>query len=438
MHPEYPHPDAGPQADPVGAPDSAVDASPPIGTRRQRRLSRSRRRIVATLGVLAFLTVPAVAGYEVGKGGGGSADADATSALVPSDGTGSSRVPSGNDAFGSGSTGSSGGVSADRLSAIAAAADDLVVNITSDVDGGGLAAGTGIIISSDGLVLTNNHVISGTTGLTVELSTTGVTRPAKVLGYSVVDDVALIQVQNVRNLKAADLGSSSSLSIGDAVVALGNAGGRGGEPTIVSGAVTALGQEITASDSDGSDTRTLDGLIRLAADIRSGDSGGPVVDVRGRVVGMTVAASAANGYGFPGQAGGGEGYAIPIENAVAVAKKIISGEGGPNIRVGATRAVLGLQIQPTLTGQRVPGGGSSFGAAGAQVVGVAAGSGSEAAGIKAGDTIIAIGGQTVTTVDDLTGALVTFDPGDRIAVTWRDASGQTRSAQVELGEGPPA
>jgi len=392
--------------------------------------------------VLAFLTVPTIAGYEVGKGGGSGADADTTSAFVPSDGGGSGQLPSG-DPSGSGATGStgySGGLSSAALSALADKVDDVVVNVTSEVDGGGVAAGTGIVISSNGLVITNNHVIAGTTGLTVEFAATGTTRPARVLGYSVVDDVALIQVQNPGTLRAADLGSSSSLSIGDAVVALGNAGGRGGEPTVVPGTVTALEQEITASDSDGSNTQTLEGLVQLAANIQSGDSGGPVVDTDGTVVGMTVAASVANGFGFPGQSGAGEGYAIPIEDALAVAKKIISGEGGPNIRIGATRAVLGVQIQPTLTTQRVPGGsGSGSGSgSGALVVGVEDGSGSAAAGLRAGDTIVGLGGSTITRLDDLTRVLLTYDPGDRIEVTWRDSSGQTRSAQVVLGEGPPA
>jgi S1-C subfamily serine protease len=388
--------------------------------------------------VLAFLTVPAVAGYEVGKGGGGS-DPAASSALP--DASGSLPTDGDLDSGSTGSTDSTGSedtASAD-LTALADKVDDVVVNINSDVDGGGQAAGTGIVISADGLVVTNNHVIALTTGLTVEFAATGTTRSAKVLGYSVVDDVAVIQVQNVSNLTHADIGSSTSLDVGETILALGNAGGVGGEPSVVSGTVTALEQEITASDADGANAQTLQGLVQLAADIRSGDSGGPVVDTDGRVVGMTVAASAANGFGFPGQTGGAEGYAIPIEDAIAVAKKIISGEGGENIRVGANRAVLGVEIQPTLTNQRVPGGSSdSTSGGGLAVVGVQNGSGADDAGIREGATLLRIAGREIGSLNDITRALVTYDPGDRVEVTWRDADGDSHTAQITLGEGPPA
>jgi len=411
---------AGPAAEPTFA---SAPGSPPGPSRRERRMSRSRRRIVIALGVLAFLAVPAVAGYEVGKSDG--ADSTASSTALPD-------LPATDLG---GSTGTDGTAPAD-LAEVADAVDDIVVNVNSQVDGGGQAAGTGIVISADGLVVTNSHVISETASLTVEFAATGITRPATVLGYSVVEDVAVIQVQNVSKLKFAVIGSSTSLDIGETVIALGNAGGVGGEPSVVSGTVTALEQEITASDSDGSNSQTLAGLVRLAADIRSGDSGGPVVDTDGRVVGMTVAASVANGSGL---AGGGEGYAIPIEDAIAVAKKIISGEGGENIRVGATRAVLGVSVRPPLANRRVPGGsGTATAGSGVPVAGVQRGSGADDAGIREGDTILVIGGREIGTLDDITRALVTYDPGERVEVTWRDASGQTRTARITLGEGPPS
>jgi S1-C subfamily serine protease len=401
------------------SPEPSASPAPPPAPRR----SPWRRPIVVVLGIAAFLTVPAVAGYEVGHDDGpSSVAADATTAAVPD------LAP----AAGSGAR------SAVDVRSITDAVDDVVVNITTSVEGGGQAAGTGIVISASGLVLTNNHVISGATGLTVEFAATGVTRSAKVLGYSIVDDVALIQVQNVANLTAADLGSSASLAVGDPIVALGNAGGRGGSPTVVTGTVTALDEEITASDGDGTNVRTLDGLIEVAAAIQSGDSGGPVVDRSGTVVGMSVAASAGGGRGFGGPATG-QGYAIPIEDAVAIARKISSGDGGPDIRVGATRAVLGVQIQANLgTGSRLPGGLGGTAGRGAPVVGVESGSGADRAGLREGDVITAVGGRAIAAFGDLTEALVAYSPGDSVEVTWRDASGSSRQGSVKLGSGPPA
>jgi len=414
-------------ADPTPAQEWAAANAAPGPRPGRRTLSPGRRRAVAILGIVAFLAVPAVIGYEVGKDG--PPPATDAAAVLPGDVT-----PAPSDT----GTGTGTPDSSTDLDAVADAVDDVVVNINTTVENGGEAAGTGIVISSSGLVLTNNHVIAYTTGLTVEFGDSGVTRSAKVLGYSVEDDVALIQIQNVSNLPAADIGSSSSLRVGDAILALGNAGGRGGAPTVVSGAVTALEREITASDSDGTNSQTLDGLIELAAAIQSGDSGGPVVDTDGTVVGMNVAASVGNSFGFPNRSASGQGYAIPIEDAMAIAKKIMSGEGGPGIRVGATRAVLGVQIQPQLATQRGPGFGGTSTGSGALVVGVESGSGADDVGLKDGDTIIGLGGTTIATTGDLTKALVSYDPGESVTITWRDADGDTHRGEIELGEGPPA
>src|SRR5262249_40618701 len=155
-----------------------------------------------------------------------------------------------------------------------------------------------------------------------------------------VDDVAVIQLENASGLKAATIGDSSNLSVGDAIVALGNAGGRGGEPTVVSGAVTGLNQQITASEANGANAQTLTDLIQGNANTQAGASGGPPADSTGAVVGMNAAASSRNGFGggFPTAGGQNEGYAIPIEKAVSIAKKIVSRDGGTNIHVGANRA----------------------------------------------------------------------------------------------------
>ena len=194
-------------------------------------------------------------------------------------------------------------------------------------------------------MLTNNHVIEDSTDLQVEIGGDGSSHSAKVLGYDKADDVALIQIEDVSGLTAATLGDSSSLQVGDAIVAMGNAGGKGGSPSVVSGTVTGLDQQITAADQDGSNAETLDGLIQTNANIQPGDSGGPLVDADGKVVGMDAAASSGNGgFGFGGDSAASEGYAIPIEDALAIAKQIQSGDSTDSIHVGAHRALLGVAI----------------------------------------------------------------------------------------------
>ena len=217
---------------------------------------------------------------------------------------------------------------------IAAKLDDSIVNITTRLSSGGAAAGTGVVISSDGLVLTNNHVIADTAQLRVENSANGSMHSAKVLGYSVTADVALIKIEGVSGLTAAPIGDASNLAIDDAVVGLGNAGGNGGEPSIAPGRVTALDQRIVASDTDGS-SETLEGLIQIDAGIQPGDSGGPLADASGRVVGIDVAASRDDPrFSFSGGSSG-EAYAIPIQKALTVARRITSGAGGDGIHIGA-------------------------------------------------------------------------------------------------------
>ena len=142
------------------------------------------------------------------------------------------------------------------VNGIAGKVSPSIVNFTSSLDQGE-AAGTGILISSSGLVLTNNHVIASANQLEAEIGGDGSQHPAKVLGYDIQSDVALVQIEGVSGLDAASLGNSSSAQIGDAIVAMGNAGGKGGAPSVVSGTVTGLDQQITASDQDGSDAETL-------------------------------------------------------------------------------------------------------------------------------------------------------------------------------------
>ncbi|MGH9278242.1 MAG: S1C family serine protease, partial [Acidimicrobiales bacterium] len=173
------------------------------------------------------------------------------------------------------------------VAAIAAKVTPSVVNITTTLGyQTGTAAGTGIVISSSGEVLTNYHVIDGATKITVDIGGSGSVHTATVLGRARAEDVALLQIQGVSGLKAAQVGDASKVSVGDEVVAIGNALGRGGVPEVTSGTVTALDQEATAHDPSSGTSETLEGLIETNVPLQPGDSGGPLIDSSARVVGM--------------------------------------------------------------------------------------------------------------------------------------------------------
>ena len=181
------------------------------------------------------------------------------------------------------------------VSAIAAKVSPAIVNITvgNDYTSSGGAA-TGIVLTSDGYVLTNNHVIDGATDIQAVDVGNGQTYSATVVGYDATHDIALIKLEDASDLTTAGIGDSSALAVGDTVVGVGNAGGDGGEPTVAAGVVLALDQQIVASDQADGSAEQLSGLIQTDADIQSGDSGGPLVNADGDVIGVMTAASATN------------------------------------------------------------------------------------------------------------------------------------------------
>ncbi len=195
------------------------------------------------------------------------------------------------------------------------------------------AAGTGIVLTSTGEVLTNNHVINGATALQVHDIGNGRTYKATVLGYAPSGDDALLKLQGASHLATVHLGNSSKLKADAAVVAIGNAGGNGGTPSAASGKVTALNQSITASDPGGATSEQLTGLIETNAASVPGDSGGPLVNPSGQVVGINVAAS--NGFVFGGS-DATQGYAIPINTTKALAQQIARGQASLTVHIGST------------------------------------------------------------------------------------------------------
>lgn len=296
------------------------------------------------------------------------------------------------------------------------------------------SAGTGIVLTSNGEVLTNNHVIQGATSIKATDVGNGRTYTATVVGYDASSDVAVLQLQNASGLTTASLGDSSTVKTGDSVVALGNAGGTGGTPSVAAGTVTGLDQSITARDELSGATEELTGLIETNADIQPGDSGGPLVNAYGQVIGMNTAAS--SGFQFQTQTGQTEAYAIPIDTAGSIADQVEAGTTTSDIHIGAT-AFLGVQVASASQG--FGGfGGQGGSASGAIVAGTVSGSPAAKAGLTQGDEITAIGGQSVSTAKDVAHALVKYHPGDKISISWVDTNGQSHTATVTLATGPAA
>ena len=339
------------------------------------------------------------------------------------------------------------------------------------------AAGTGMVLTSTGEVLTNNHVINGATSISVTDIGNGKTYTATVVGYDKTKDVAVLQLQNASGLQTAPLGDSSTVTVGQKVVAIGNAEGKGGTPSVVTGSVTALGQSITASDEgSGSNSEQLSNLIETNAPIQPGDSGGSLVNSAGQVIGMDTAASTSSqvptaqaatpgqsqpGQSQPGQSQQAQGtatqaFAIPINEAETIAAQIEAGTSSSTVHLGST-AFLGIEVGSTSTGSGSGlGGNGDFGnggygfgdgsggfgsgttTSGASVAGVLSGSPAETAGLTGGDTITSLAGQSITSASQVQTILGSYHPGDKVSIGWTDAYGQTQTATITLASGPAA
>jgi S1-C subfamily serine protease len=288
----------------------------------------------------------------------------------------------------------------------------------------GAAAGTGMVLTPSGEVLTNNHVIRGATTIRVIVPQTRRSYTARVLGYSISADVALLQLTDASGLATVTLGDSTKLEIGQAVTAIGNAGGRG-TLTVTRGKVTGLNRTITVSDEQGG-TVQLKGLVETDASLQPGDSGGPLLDADGQVIGMDSAASA----GFSFQGAPSDGYAIPIARATSIAKQIVAGRASAQVHIGGT-AFLGVQVQTS--------GYFANGVykAGELVTGVVPGSPTAKAGITAGVVITAVNGHAVASQAAIVALLLPHRPGDTITLSWIDQASARHKASVTLASGPP-
>jgi S1-C subfamily serine protease len=357
---------------------------------------------------------------------GAGSDPNAGSGSTGSGADGSSGNGAGANGSGANGSGANGANSAtdSQVAAVAAKVDPALVDIDTVLGAeGGEAAGTGIVITSDGVVLTNNHVLAGATSITVTDIGNHQRYRAAVIGYDRSGDVAVLRLANASGLATAPLAASATVTAGEPVVAIGNAGGAGGTPSAVGGVVSALGQSITASDESSGSSEQLTGLIEVNADIQAGDSGGPLLTTSGQVIGVDTAASA----GFQYQAAGGDGFAIPIGAATTIADQIRAGKPSDKVHIGAT-AYLGVEVS---------GNGRGFqDVTGPVVLGVVDGSPADGAGLTRGDVISAVGGATVDSATTLTNLLDRYHPGDRVKLAWTDESGQSHTGTVKLTTGP--
>jgi S1-C subfamily serine protease len=311
---------------------------------------------------------------------------------------------------------------ASRSSATAIGTGVVAVRTTLGYEGGA-AAGTGVVLTSNGKVLTNNHVIRGATSIRIVVPQTGRSYQAKVVGYDVADDVAVLQANGASHLATATIGNSSTLHVGQQVIATGNALGSG-RLTSVTGRITGLGRTITAGD-ELNGTEQLTGLIETNAALQPGDSGGPLYDGAHRVVAINTAASV--GFAFESTAAT-DAYAIPINRALSIAKQIDTGRSTARVHVGGT---------PFL-GVRITDGGFGFGdgAGGGLVADVVSGSPASRAGLVPGDVITAVAGRAISSSADVVTALFPKTPGSTVKLTWIDQLGGRHTATVTLASGP--
>lgn len=435
--------------------------SPAQPPRRDRRAAMRRRRAItlAVAGGLALAAIVGTSGYALGSafgtsataavdsrlgsggaGTGGSASGQGASPylLIPSQGDGSGY----GQQYGSGGTSTGTGTSTDAVAASAAQKKGVVTIVSQLGYQNAESAGTGIILTSDGLILTNNHVVEGSTATQVTDETTGKTYTATVVGTDKTHDIAVLQLQDASGLTTASLETSDSAAVGDAVTAVGNAGGTG-DLVAASGTVAAVDQTITTQSEAGVDGETLSGLIQVDADIVSGDSGGPLLDAQGDVVGIDTAASSGST--------DITGFAIPISTALDIASQIEAGTETGTIEIGYP-GFLGVELAQTPTGYGSaygsatgrPGSGASGSGAsggsvsGATVGGVIANTPADEAGLAAGDVITAVNGTAVASADDLTKIVGQMEPGEVVTLTWTTASGTSQTAAVTLTQGPAA
>ncbi|KUI41100.1 serine protease [Mycobacterium sp. IS-1590] len=297
--------------------------------------------------------------------------------------------------------------------AAATQVEPAVVRIDTEIDyQGAYGNGAGFVIDPNGQVLTNFHVVSGADRITASVG--GRSYPAELVGYNRKRDIAVLQLIGGTNLPVAPIGDSALLAPGEPVVALGNANGTNGPLTREVGTITAFGRTVNAEDSLTGSKDELAGLIEFAAPVVAGDSGGPVVNGAGQVVGITTAASVNFRFGP-----GGEGFAIPINDAMPIANQIRSRMASADVHIGPP-VLLGVGVR---SAQRGPG---------VQIADVLRGGPADRAGLAPGDVLVVLDGTPLDSATTLTSVLDRHYPGDVVDLTWVDRGGLERTAKATL------
>jgi S1-C subfamily serine protease len=441
---------------------------------------RPRRRIASAIAYIAIAAVAAVAGgLVVDVAGNHTSPPSANSGT--NNGSGNGLGNQGNNGNGTGNGAGSGNpyvgdnpsISSATVRKVQNAVMPGLVVISSNLQyQGDAAAATGMVISSNGLVLTNNHVIDQTTALTATVVSTGRRFQARWLGYDKSADIAVIQLVGASGLRTVPIGNSDTARLHDGVIAMGNANGTG-EITTVTGAITGLDKSITASDSGTGNSEQLTGMIETDSHIIPGDSGGPLASLSGRVIGMDTAASS-NVFGNQGPQN--VGFAIPINRAMTIARQIIAGRSSSAVRVGSV-GFLGVLVtggknnqQSTLTSPNAqlqqtirndesngfgatpvgPDAGCATGnttanvpskiapvSSGTLILGALCNTPATQVGLVPGDVITSVDGHAVSSPASMVTILAHLHSGQTIPVTWVTPSDQTVTRPLTLAAAPP-
>ena len=404
---------ASPPTEPPPAPPGFGGSSgfpmppaPPPGDGRGTRLFAGKRTIALVGGVAALALVAGSLGAAIGVSLA-SKDPDSpavTHATAPSGGATTTPIPPAttpttDPAAGSGSAAAPPAGAALDVKAILAKVEPSVVDIVAS-NRRGSGEGTGVIISSDGYVLTNAHVVDGANRVSVAVAGGSRAQSATVVGADDAHDVALLKIEGASGLPAAELGRSADVGVGEDVVAIGNALGLRGDPTVTRGIVSALNRTV----------ENLTGMIQTDAAINPGNSGGPLVNSAGQIIGINTAVAAQGAQNI--------GFAIPIDKAKSLADRLKTGQGP------APTAFLGVSTTET-----------EDGSAGALVVSLVSGGPAQRASISVGDLIVSFDGKPVSGADTLSGLVQARQPGDTVQVVI-ERDGTSRTVSVTLGTKP--